>query len=78
MGIINFGVWVIVVLYMLYVIGYTYQFIEYHRREDSNGVKKTMVVLMLPIMFVLIPFLLGLVSCINLLREVVGSKEREE
>lgn len=41
MGIINFGVWVVVVLYMLYVIGYTYQFIEYYEKDLARWANRT-------------------------------------
>lgn len=59
MGIINFGVWVVVVLYMLYVIGYTYQFIEYYAKDFSVSPKNTLKLVTVPLMFFLLPFIMG-------------------
>jgi hypothetical protein len=59
MGIINFGVWVVVVLYMLYVIGYTYQFIEYYAKDFSVSPKNTLKLVTLTLMFFLLPFIMG-------------------
>lgn len=59
MGIINFGVWVVVVLYMLYVIGYTYQFIEYYAKDFSVSQKYTLRLITVPLMFFLLPFIMG-------------------
>jgi hypothetical protein len=59
MGIINFGVWVVVVLYMLYVIGYTYQFIEHYAKDFSVSPKNTLKLVTLTLMFFLLPFIMG-------------------
>ena len=47
------------ILYLLLVIGYTYQFIEYYAKDFSVSQKYTLRLVTVPLMFFLLPFKMG-------------------
>lgn len=51
------------ILYLLLVIGYTYQFIEYYAKNFSVSQKNTLKLVTVPLMFFLLPFIMGMFLC---------------
>ena len=47
------------ILYLLLVIGYTHQFIEYYAKDFSVSQKNTLKLVTVPLMFFLLPFIMG-------------------
>lgn len=54
---------VVCILYFLLVIGYTYQFIEYYAKDFSVSQKNTLKLETVPLMFFLLPFIMGMFLC---------------
>ena len=74
----DFVVFLLFLTYSLYVAGYTYQFISFHRNNEPAFFKFFLALMTYPLMFVTIPFLLGLIGCVHLLREVTKDGKEDE
>jgi len=69
---------VVCILYLLLVIGYTYQFIEYYAKDFSVSQKNTLKLMMIPVMFFLIPFFVGMCQCLDLQLKIYEGKKNDE
>ena len=66
------------ILYLLLVLGYIHQFIEHYMKEDSVFNKSMLKFMMIPIMFFLIPFLVGMCQCLDLQLKIYEGKKNDE
>ena len=65
------------ILYLLLVLGYIHQFVE-HYGEKYGGFNKSMLkFMMIPIMFFLIPFFVGMCQCFDLLLKIYEGKKND-
>ena len=65
------------ILYLLLVLGYIHQFIEHYMKEDSVFNKSMLKFMMIPIMFFLIPFFVGMCQCFDLLLKIYEGKKND-
>ena len=65
------------ILYLLFVFGYIHQFIEHYMKEDSVFNKSMLKFMMIPVMFFLIPFLVGMCQCLDLLLKIYEGKKND-
>ena len=65
------------ILYLLLVLGYIHQFIEHYMKEDSVFNKSMLKFMMIPIMFFLIPFFVGMCQCLDLQLKIYEGKKND-
>ena len=65
------------ILYLLLVLGYIHQFIEHYMKEDSVFNKSMLKFMMIPVMFFLIPFFVGMCQCFDLLLKIYEGKKND-
>ena len=74
---VEFILIVVCILYLLLVFGYIHQFIEHYMKEDSVFNKSMLKFMMIPIMFFLIPFFVGMCQCFDLLLKIYEGKKND-
>ena len=65
------------ILYLLLVIGYTHQFVEHYGKKYSGFNKSILKFMMIPEMFFLIPFFVGMCQCVDLLLKIYEGKKND-
>jgi len=65
------------ILYLLLVLGYIHQFIEHYMKEDSVFNKSMLKFMMIPVMFFLMPFFVGMCQCVDLLLKIYEGKKND-
>ena len=65
------------ILYLLLVFGYIHQFVEHYMKEDSVFNKSMLKFMMIPVMFFLIPFFVGMCQCVDLLLKIYEGKKND-
>lgn len=65
------------ILYLLLVIGYTHQFVEHYGKKYSGFNKSILKLMMIPVMFFLIPFFVGMCQCVDLLLKIYEGEKND-
>lgn len=66
------------ILYLLLVLGYIHQFIEHYMKEDSVFNKSMLKFMIIPVMFFLIPFFVGMCQCLDLQLKIYEKRKNDE
>lgn len=74
---VKFILIVVCLLYLLMVLGYVHQIVEHYMKEDSTYNKSMLKFMMIPVMFFLIPFFVGMCQCVDLLLKIYEGKKND-
>ena len=68
---------VVGILYLLLVLGYVHQIVEHYGEKYSGFYKSILKLMMIPVMFFLIPFFVGMCQCVDLILKIYEGEKND-